>query len=610
MVAGISLVCCAASADTITSEVSGDVEGATDSDHATTSTLSTPISAGITIPVAFPGTATAQAAQEIGVSGTIGAVAVSGTAGALEGALFTDGTPGPAPDGHNLTAVNRFVSEVTMDGPYIFSIRLPAARLKVLDFLGVGSSTAGRPIARFDIRATLHQGATTTTIIESSAELRGGQSNHTLTEMGQDLGGTFFAISPSQFGYQFNPFATRVDLGTLSAGDFVEYSMRTTVSGAGFELGGLAAVGNPLVPNNFGSTAGLVPNRLPTAELRASTNGLKVFRDTLLPPPFLEFQSDPHSDTQPVVVGRFAEANAETSFGNGIGAGGLFGNHEAQARSSQDLTDPLVEIDFGARSLARNIVPTLPATRIETFQGGPWSTDAEAVNIARIAVSPAPAGTPAGMEHTTSMNVFLDGLLNQVAKASPCVGAGCPPGGGPILPGDLSAEVAFRIILHRKDATGGTMVRQEVLLDESAKLDNGAFSATPGWANQFTTIDPVPPIGLIAQEELDFVRNLSFNVPFGEEFAIEILLTTHAQTRFLPQNLARFEMLADFFNSGSYTIESLTPGATLTFLDSSGRAVPEPMASVPEVASLMVWVLLTFSSLSRRAPGAPLLVHR
>jgi hypothetical protein len=258
LLAPLALSVVPASADTITSEVAGNVEGTVASDSDSTSSLLAPIAAEIVIPVAFPGTVTAQAAQEIGALGAKGAVAITGaTPGGIDGAIFSDGTFGSTPDGHHLFAINRLVSTAVASGPHAFSILLTGSRLQIFDFAGAGVGNPGRPIVRFEVVATLHQASATTTIFESAAELRGGRLSHTLTEVGQDLGGTFFGTE-SIFGYDFDPFATQIDLGFLDAGDFVEYSMSVAVSAAGFELGGLAVFGDPNDLDGLASTGGLL----------------------------------------------------------------------------------------------------------------------------------------------------------------------------------------------------------------------------------------------------------------------------------------------------------------------------------------------------------------
>ena len=246
-------------ADTITSEVVGDVEGTTASDSKATSALLTPISASFSIPVAFPGTVTATANQQIGVLGAKGAVAVTGmTNGGLEGALFSSGGFGPAPDGHFMTATNKLLSTANVAANHKFSILLTGATLKLFDFGGAGPGIPGAPTARFDILATLSKGGVVSTIFESTAILNGGLSGHTLTETGQDLDATFVGVSPFEFGYEFDPFATQLDLGMLDVGDFVEYSMSVHISAAGFELGALAIFGDPNDLDGNGSTMSLV----------------------------------------------------------------------------------------------------------------------------------------------------------------------------------------------------------------------------------------------------------------------------------------------------------------------------------------------------------------
>lgn len=85
-------------------------------------------------------------------------------------------------------------------------------------------------------------------VFSSEAVLRGGKNGHTLTEIGTDLGGTYFSDAdfPSNVqGYRFDPYITTIQLGVLATTDVVEYVMQARVSGPGFETGGRAIIGDP-----------------------------------------------------------------------------------------------------------------------------------------------------------------------------------------------------------------------------------------------------------------------------------------------------------------------------------------------------------------------------
>lgn len=229
-------------ADTITSEAVGDVEGTFASDFDSTSTFNDPILAEVLIPVVFPGIATARAGQNITVIGAKGAVQVDG--------IFANGSATPS----TLRAVNTLESVAPTAGNYFFSMFLTGARLQILDFAGGAVGLAGSPIASFAVSVDLVQSSSTTNLFSAAAVLEGGFVSHALTETGEDLGGTFFANSFFDFGYDFDPLFRNFDLGALNGGDRIVYTMEVFLSAAGFELGGAAIFGDPNDLDGAGSS--------------------------------------------------------------------------------------------------------------------------------------------------------------------------------------------------------------------------------------------------------------------------------------------------------------------------------------------------------------------
>ena len=81
---------------------------------------------------------------------------------------------------------------------------------------------------------------------EASANLIGGFVSHVLVEGGTSLSPTFVPGS-SIFGYDFQPYADVLNLGSFNPGETVtvEYEMRVSVDTPGFEAGGRAQIGDP-----------------------------------------------------------------------------------------------------------------------------------------------------------------------------------------------------------------------------------------------------------------------------------------------------------------------------------------------------------------------------
>jgi hypothetical protein len=87
--------------------------------------------------------------------------------------------------------------------------------------------------------------------------LAGGPTGLTLTELGTDLGGAFFAdvdFPNNVASYAFDPLLTTISLGNLTTSDVVRYTMEVSVTGPGREAGGFARIGDPFDLTNGGSS--------------------------------------------------------------------------------------------------------------------------------------------------------------------------------------------------------------------------------------------------------------------------------------------------------------------------------------------------------------------
>ena len=145
-------------------------------------------------------------------------------------------------------------------GPNAITLFIKPGELTFSDFAGMGLAAPAIE-ASYLIELTLNG----VPVFSSQAALRGGVIEHTLTESGTDLGGTFFRDAVYEFnvrGYRFDPYITTIALGVLAITDVVEYILQARVSGPGFETGGRAIIGDPFDLAGEGSSirfAGPVP---------------------------------------------------------------------------------------------------------------------------------------------------------------------------------------------------------------------------------------------------------------------------------------------------------------------------------------------------------------
>jgi hypothetical protein len=137
------------------------------------------------------------------------------------------------------SATNTTASPIT----YEFSYEIAPPRLRLYDHTGVSDATAGAPEVSF----VLEIRANGVVVFSSSATMVGGTAGHNLTESGSSLNPVAVSISPYIFGYDFDPSIGTINLGSFNPGESVtvEYEMTTSMSTAGVETGGRAAVGDP-----------------------------------------------------------------------------------------------------------------------------------------------------------------------------------------------------------------------------------------------------------------------------------------------------------------------------------------------------------------------------
>jgi hypothetical protein len=126
--------------------------------------------------------------------------------------------------------------------PISYTFSLTGPRLTIADYAGVGSTDEFAPAVTYSL-IIRRDGLG---IWHSDATIKGGQVSHTLTGSGEILGDTFFG-SGSVFGFQFDDFATTLDLGILPPGGSLtlDTMMYVRVEAGPYELGGQALFGDP-----------------------------------------------------------------------------------------------------------------------------------------------------------------------------------------------------------------------------------------------------------------------------------------------------------------------------------------------------------------------------
>ena len=179
----------------------------------------------------------------------------------VDGVLFSPEASDPFanPDQlySSITMTDSYTNSGTGAETLSYGFFLDSIDLAIGDWAGAGDSSpfyGGEPIVEYGLNI-IGNGSTLWT---SSATLRGGVISHTLTESGEDLGGTFYSdFGGNLFGYTFDPYATTLDLGILNPGETMDLlaEMWVSVTTAPFELGGRAGFLDPGSLTGWNGTA-------------------------------------------------------------------------------------------------------------------------------------------------------------------------------------------------------------------------------------------------------------------------------------------------------------------------------------------------------------------
>ena len=220
----VCLVCLPARADQLETRAFYDLSDGWDTDEVVWTT-STPGQSLVSI-VNRGGEVFAGAAATMGSGGMTGAVQAEG--------LFFDGS-----DTNIVRAVDTLTLDVAAAGVYSFAFAIPEIKLEIQNWQ---STSPGLPTARYEVRIKVNG----VNRWGSAAVLRGGYPLPILDRAGVLLNAThYFLPGDLVAGYDFDPYATSIDLGSLQAGDIVTYMLWAEVTGAGREAGGYAAIGDP-----------------------------------------------------------------------------------------------------------------------------------------------------------------------------------------------------------------------------------------------------------------------------------------------------------------------------------------------------------------------------
>ena len=178
-----------------------------------------------------------------------------GTSAASARGISANGTPVPDTAAADASWKEMFTNNSlgALSYSYVFSVG--NIQLRLQDFAGISDLDPNNPHmnARYSADVLLN-GAS---IFNSSATLAGGRVHHTLSEAGQDLGGTLVGNANSGFfGYDFAGGAFTLPLGTFNSGDSftIEAKISADVDYPGFETGASAQFGDP---NNLAQLFGL-----------------------------------------------------------------------------------------------------------------------------------------------------------------------------------------------------------------------------------------------------------------------------------------------------------------------------------------------------------------
>lgn len=131
---------------------------------------------------------------------------------------------------------------VAQDFFYDFTINGP--RLHISDFAVVGPGDAAAPVATYNAEVRVNG----TAVFSSSASLNGGLGGQVLTSSGTPFSTTgIAALGTNEWGVEYDDFSTTLLLGNFAPGEtfLFETFVEVSVSAYGFELGGLAQVGDP-----------------------------------------------------------------------------------------------------------------------------------------------------------------------------------------------------------------------------------------------------------------------------------------------------------------------------------------------------------------------------
>ncbi len=220
----VCLVCLPAHADQLETRAFYDLSDGWETDEAVWTT-STPGQSLVSV-VNHGSEVFAGAAATLESAGMTGAVQAEG--------LFFDGS-----NSNFVRAVDTLTLDVTAAGAYSFAFAIPEIKIEITNWQ---SPNPGAPSARYEVRIDVNG----VNRWISAAFLQGGVPNPLLDRKGVLLNAHFYS-SPYGFtmGYDFDPYSTSIELGSLAAGDVVTYMLWAEVAGAGREAGGYAAIGDP-----------------------------------------------------------------------------------------------------------------------------------------------------------------------------------------------------------------------------------------------------------------------------------------------------------------------------------------------------------------------------
>ena len=318
-----------------------------------------------------------------------------------------------------------------------------------------------------------------------------------------------------------------------------------------------------------------------------------VVFDGALPPPVVETtnairigdgKAITDGDSEPLTAaGGFASSSASQQYAPALAGTRIAGTSSARAQ----IPGRVAGVSTAAIERPFDLQEAEPAT-----------AEAVARVLGHELVGSAPAGAAPGAKERITLLAVLDGnFFNGADEVLIFVGDD-PPMLEPVGDGDLVSSVELELAVYVKEFTGATSFTRQTVFSQTATLDWDELTATSGWADAFEDPELLVTGGDVGwYVTMDFFESLTFEAPYDEPFAIELLLRSDSSASYVNTAGARFFSRADFLNTAGYSVSAATPGVTITSVTAERvPVIPEPSS----VVCCLLGLSLLFGSGRRR----------